>query len=700
MSTNLAFLLNQADKFIEKKNYTKAKFFLLKIIKLQPNNFHATHSLGIIFSIEKNYTESVNFFEKALNLEPKNELVIYNMSFAYNNLANYFKDLNKYNESLSYYDKAININPNYSHAWNNKGNLLKDLMRYEEAIIHYDHAIKIDPKYEVAWNNKGNVLKELGHHQEALNHYKKAIEIKPNYEFAWNNKGIILKERNNFKDALACFNQALAINANYSSALNNKGNLLRELKNYEESFSCYYKAYQIDPNINYLLGNIIQAKSFICDWKNLKKETKFLEKQILSFKSCVTPLVSLSLFNDSKLNNIVSTIFSKNEYPLNSKLGSNFKINKNKKIKIGYYSNDFREHPVANLAVEMFELHNRDMFEIIAFSFCPPNDGYMQKRLKKTFDQFIEVYDMTDFEVAKLSRDLNIDIAVDLMGYTLGNRTGIFALRAAPIQVNYLGFPGTMGCSYIDYVFVDKIIAPRDIVPFFSEKIVYLPNCYQPNDSKKEISKKIFSKNEMGIPSDSFVFCCFNNNYKITPDIFDIWMNILKNVDNSILWLLAGNQLSMNNLQKEAKERGVDPKRIIFANFAKLPEHLSRHSCADLFLDTFPYNAHTTASDALFSGLPLITKIGNTFASRVGASLLNSINLPELITDSFEQYESLAVELATNPSKLQSLKKKLLNNRMKSALFDSRLFTKNIESAYKEIYTRYENGLIPDHINI
>ena len=324
----------------------------------------------------------------------------------------------------------------------------------------------------------------------------------------------------------------------------------------------------------------------------------------------------------------------------------------------------------------------------------------MRQRLKVAFDKFIDVRNMSDRDVALLARSLEIDIGIDLNGFTEGERTDIFAMRAAPIQVSYLGYPGTMGADYIDYLIADPTLISASHQPHYTEKIVYLPNSYQPNDRKRRISDKVFTRAEAGLPQEGFVFCCFNNNYKITPDIFESWMRILGRVGGSVLWLFEDNEIAARNLKKEASVRDIDPERLVFARHMALPEHLARHRLADLFLDTLPYNAHTTASDALWAGLPVLTQIGETFAGRVAASLLNAVRLPELITTTRDAYEELAVELATDPAKLAGIKQKLSDNRLTTPLFDTELFAKHIEAAYMQMYERYQAGLPPDHIHV
>ena len=348
----------------------------------------------------------------------------------------------------------------------------------------------------------------------------------------------------------------------------------------------------------------------------------------------------------------------------------------------------------------VFENRDISKFEIFGFSFGPDDSSVMRQRLHNAVDKFVDVRNVSDSDVVTLARDLQIDIAIDLKGFTTDSRTGIFALRAAPIQVSYLGYPGTMGANYMDYIIADPTVIPASDQRYFSEKIVYLPNSYQANDSKREISDRIFTRVEAGLPETGFIFCCFNNNYKITPGVFDCWMRILKQVEGSVLWLVEDNASAAANLRKEAATRGVNPERLVFAKRISLPEHLARHRLADLFLDTLPYNAHTTASDALWAGLPVLTQIGETFAGRVAASLLTASGLPELIVPMPEAYEELAIELANNPAKLAAIKAKLANNRLTTPLFDTKLFTRHLETAYKAMSQRYQAELIPDHIYV
>jgi predicted O-linked N-acetylglucosamine transferase (SPINDLY family) len=350
--------------------------------------------------------------------------------------------------------------------------------------------------------------------------------------------------------------------------------------------------------------------------------------------------------------------------------------------------------------MQMFELHDQNKFEIYGFSFGPSVQDEMRFRASKSFYKFFDVSEASDAEIASMSRDCGIDIAVDLKGHTQDARTGIFALGAAPIQISYLGYPGTMGAEYIDYIIADEVVIPKECQPYYSEKVIYLPHCYQVNDSNRKISNIKFSKEQLGLPNSGFVFCCFNNNYKITPEIFDCWMRILNAVDGSVLWLLEDNEFASNNLRLEARSKGICSDRLIFASRMPADEHLARHRLADLFLDTYPCNAHTTASDSLWAGLPVLTFMGESFASRVAASLLNTLNLQELITESIIAYEKLAIQLATHPSQLDEIKQKLSTSILNSPLFRTETFTRHLEDAYMAAYRRHIDDKAPDHIYV
>ena len=434
----------------------------------------------------------------------------------------------------------------------------------------------------------------------------------------------------------------------------------------------------------------------ICSWSGLAESLENISKKVVANKK-VNPFPLLSLSDDALLHKKSSEIYIQSKYLFNPVLGPILKYPKNKKIRVGYFSADFKNHPVSLLTAELYELHDKNQFEIIAFSFGVDDKSPMRLRLSQAFDQYIDVSDMSDLEIAELSRNLKIDIAVDLGGFTSNSRTGIFSYRAAPIQLSYIGYLGTMGAEYYDYLIADKTIVSIELQKFYSEKIAYLPS-YQVNDRKRIISDRQFTRVELGLPENGFIFCCFNNNYKILPAMFDSWMRILNAVEGSVLFLYAENDWAKANLIQEASLRGIDSARLIFGAHIPTEEYLARYRVCDLFLDTFPYNAGTTASDALWVGLPVLTLMGQSFASRMAASLLNAIGLPELITNTQAEYETLAIELAMNHQKLRDIKLKLANNRLTAPLFGTPLFVKNIEAAYLTMVEQYQADLESEHI--
>jgi predicted O-linked N-acetylglucosamine transferase (SPINDLY family) len=651
------------------------------------NDLRIPYNLGVIHSLQGKHQLALDAYNLALSIQPDDVEVLINKGATYNDIKNYVLAL----ETL---EKAIQIRPNIPEAWSNKGIALNNLNFYEQSIHAYVKAIQLHPGYFEAWSNKSVPLIKLKRFLEATEACDRALSLNPNYAEAYSNKGIALTELKRYDEAIANFDKALSINPNYAEAYSNKGNTLAELNCYEEAIANYDKALSFNPNIDWIPGELLSIKMKICSWSVIADSLKITINRVLKGERVIQPFALLALHDNPLVHKQASEIFAQAKYPFNSVLGEIARRPKGKKIRVAYFSADFRNHPVAHLTAELYEAHDRSKFEVFAFSLTKPSAGdEMSLRLKNGFDRFIDVEDLSDQEIAQLARDLNIDIAIDLSGLTQHSRTGIFSYRAAPIQVNWLGYPGTIGVEFIDYILADKTIIPNEFQSHYSEQVVCLPNCYQVNDRKRLISNRQFSRREMKLPENGFVFCCFNNNYKIMPAMFDCWMKILKAVEGSVLWLLQDNPSAAKNLQKEAFDRGVNGNRLIFAERLPLSEHLSRYHLADLFLDTFPYNAHTTASDALWTGLPVLTLIGQSFAGRVAASLLNAIELPELITNTQEEYEALAISLAMNPQKLSDIKLKLTNNILTTPLFNTPLFTKNIEATYVEMYERYQVDL-------
>lgn len=602
----------------------------------------------------------------------------------------YFENKDFINAEINF-SKSLEIIPDRLSTITNLIATLIKLNKLLDASKHLQIAMRKYEKDEILYLNQGILNLKLKNLTAALVSFDNSISINNNYSEAYNNLGFVYDKLNESNLSLINYNAAIRINPRYIEALYNRGNLYLKLKKYDLAIIDFESAITIDKNYEDLLASYIAAKMQVCDWTNYEIDLKDLN--ILLDKKIVTaPFHVLSLFDDPKLHYSVAKSYYESEIPIDDSLGDlNFPII-NSKIRIGYFSADFHNHATSFLMVNIFELHDRSKFEFYAFSFGPNLNDEMRFRLSNAFDQFIDVSYMSDYEVTNLARKLNINIAIDLKGYTEGQRAGIFSKRCAPIQVNFLGYPGTMSAPFYDYIIADSIIIPNNMELFYSEKIVFLPNTYQPNDSNKVISSNNLKKQDHGLPENAFVFCSFNNTYKILPEIFDIWLNILKAVPHSVLWLIKDNNLAVSNLRMYAEKNGVSSDRLIFADRLKLDEHLARHKFADLFLDTFPYNAHTTASDALWAGLPVLTCQGKSFASRVASSLLVAINLSEFITNTFCEYQSKAIYFARNTKIIDDAKLSLEKNRNTYPLFNSLSFTRDLEMAYFQMYSRYLNS--------
>ena len=606
----------------------------------------------------------------------------------------------KVQEAERLYHEILKAQPAHAYANHNLGVLLNSLGRLNEAEECYKKSLKIKPEFLEAYYNLGITLQLLGRFNDAELNYKKAIELKPNFADAHNNLGVILKDLSRFNEAEISYKNAIKFKSNYAEAYSNLGEVQKLLGKETDALINFKYAYDLKPDLDYLLGALLYLKMNNCEWDNLSEYISKLRNQINNGKKASPPFSLLGLIDDPNIHRKAAEIFSNDRFP-KSDIFPNIKhYYDHKKIKIGYFSADFWNHPTSYLTAELYENHDRNFFEVHAFSFGLNTNDEFNTRIKEGVDHFHDVSKISDYEVVKLARSLEIDIAIDMKGFTGMNRQRIFAMSAAPIQISYLGYPGTMATSYIDYLIADHTLIPKEKQKHYSEKIIYMPNSYQPNLSKNFTFKSLISRKEMELPETGFVFCCFNNQSKITPTIFAGWMNILKATDESVLWLFANNINARKNLKKEAIKSGINEDRLIFAQPMTNKEHLKRIQLADLFIDTFPCNAHTTTSDALKMGLPVLTCIGETFASRVAASLLNAVKLPEMITTSQDEYESLAIKLATDPKKMKHVKDKLVKNLTKSTLYDAPLYTRNLEVAYSIMYKSYQAGLNPDDIEI
>jgi protein O-GlcNAc transferase len=640
----------------------------------------AQNSIGLQFLEQGALREAEQCLKRALSLAP-------HFAFAHSNLGMLNEKRGRLEDAESSFRKAIEIQPDLAPVYINLSAVLNRQRKYEHAEAAASKAIEINSNASEAWNNLGAALSGQKRYGQAEAAARKSLEIDPKSIATWRNLGDALLDQERYKDAILSFVESIRLDPNGARVMS--GSLCRDGQDS-----------QLDPHGDAVLGGLLSARMHICDWSGFAGELDAVLQQIANGRRAISPYSLLALTDDPVAHRNVAALHAQHKAPECDDLGVAIKPPHHEKIRIGYYSADFHNHATMYLMAELFELHDKNKFEVIGFSFGPDIQDEMRARVSAAFYQFIDVCDRSDKEVAQLSRDLGIDIAVDLKGYTKDSRPGIFACRAAPIQVNYLGYPGTMAASYMDYIIADRVVIPEESQAYYVEKVVYLPDSYQVNDAHRQISTREFTRDELGLPASGFVFACFNNNHKITPAVFDSWIRILKRVPGSVLWLFEGTPEVSANLRNEALARGIDAERIIFAKRMSLPEHLARIGLADLFLDTLPYNAHTTASDALWAGLPVLTCIGQSFAARVAASLLEAIGLPELITTSQQDYEDLAVELANTPDRLRLIKDKLARNRLAAPLFDSKRFSSHIEAAYEAMYERFCAGLPPEHISL
>jgi len=666
-------------------------------------------------------------YDRAIGLDPAHARALCNRGAVLDRLG-------RREEALVSYDRAIAVDSLDFLTHYNRGTVLKDLKRLEEALESYDKAIEVKPDFVDALINRGNVLEELRRHEAALSSFERAIELKPIHGEAFHGRAVALQSLKRFDLALADYDKAIALKPDFAPFYVARGNLLLHWQRYDAAVASYLKAIELKPTeldghvglgqsfmrlkqldraINsfdqavmldagrsFLLGMRSAAKMQACDWDHWTAELDMIRAGMEKKRAVCNPMTLAALLDSPQLSRAAAESWIREEAPPDDVLGVIASRPRSAKIRIGYFSSDFRMHPVALLAAGLLERHDRTRFDITAFDFGPPAGDVMQARLRKAFDRFIDVSQRSDLEVAALAREMQIDIAVDLNGITEQCRSKVFAVRAAPIQINYLGYPGTMGARYMDYLIADTTVVPPALQAHYAEKIIYLPDSFLPFDSSYAIAEKTFTREELGLPADGLVFCCFNNTNKITPTVFDSWMRILVRIDRSVMWLSPTNATAAANLKKEASRRGVDPGRLKFATrLAALPEHVARLRTADLFLDTFPYNAHATALDALWAGLPVLTCEGQGFASRVASSLLRTVGLPHLITGSIAQYEDTATALAADAARLMQLRATLAQARWTTALFDTARYARNLESAYEQIHDRYHSGAAPAHIN-
>ena len=726
--------------------------FYDKVLELKSNHSGANHNLALIEIGNKNYLKAKSLIELALKDKPTSEqywstyinfylhrkdflnakkklesaiAIGLNKNFC-NNLRNQIENEEKTNlkntndtepskDILQNLTKLLSDGefekvllrvkeleqkfPNSLNLINISGVANLSLENFEEAISIFNRGLILDPNLLQIHNNLGEAYRKKSDLEKAIIHFKNSLKLNPDYAQGNYNLAVSYFQKKSYNDSIYYNKEAIRCNPSYYEAYYNLAVTFLTIGDIPSSIENLDKCLKIDPNNEEALAQKLYRKSVICDWSDYENE----QLKINNFgksKIAFSPSLCINLNNNPSTQKLVSTNWANSKFQRNILPKIEISKSKCKKLRIGYFSADFCEHPVSYLLNKVIELHDRSSFEIHGFSISGSEEDTMRKKMRRSFDFFYDVENLTDKNVALLSRKKEIDIAIDLTGYTKNCRTGIFANRAAPIQINYLGFVGTMGADFIDYIIADEFLIPKENQKFYSEKMIYLPHCFQSQDDTLTISKVIPSRQSLGLPDDGFVFCVINAAYKIRPTEFNIWMELLKQVDGSVLWLYENNKWMKANLIKEAELRGVNAERLVFCKRTNHDDYLAQLKHADLFLDTFNYNAGTTCSNALWAGLPVLTKSGQYFSTRIAGSLLTALGMHELVTYSNEEYEKLALRLANDKKYYALTREKLIDMRKRSPLFKSLRFTKNLENGYKSVFNHYMQGLNPKNIYI
>jgi protein O-GlcNAc transferase len=657
-------------------------------VALRPAYAEAQFNLGVVLHQQHELDGAEAAYRHVLSLNP-------GIAVVHNNLGTVLMDQGLLDEALAAFESAIKLKPDYAEAFYNRATVLQQRAKPEEALAAYGRAIELRKDYADAINNAGIVLQELGRAGEAISLYRRLLELMPAHADAFNNLGTALLSEGRADEARAMFEQALANKPDFPEAFYNLGNAWRELGNLTAAMVAYRDALRLRPDYADAFSQLVYHRAQACEWEHYEADQKKLI-DLVRQGIRVPPFYLLPTPASASDQLACAQHWIGPARPPREAIFDHKDFEGRERIRLGYLSGDFHQHATAQLMAELFECHNRDRFEVLAYSYGPDDNSPMRARLASAFDRFVDIYALSHREAAQLIHSDKVDILVDLKGYTHRSRPAISAYRPAPVQVSYLGYPATMGADFIDYIIVDAFVVPGSQQPFFSEKLVHLPGSYQVNDRTREVARAGRSRQDWGLPSKGLVFCSFNNSYKISPAFFDIWMRLLRSVPGSVLWLLEANELVKGNLRSEAEKRGVDSRRLIFAPVVSAAEHLGRHGHADLFLDTLPCNAHTTASDALWAGLPVLTCTGNTFAGRVAGSLLMAVGLPELITGSLGEYEQAALALAQAPQRLTALRQQLARNRDAGSLFDLPAYTGHIEAAYARMWQTWLSRRKPE----
>jgi len=694
--SNLGNALKDQGKLVEAiSSYQKA-------LEIRPDFAEVYSNMGNVFKEQGKLTEAIHSYQKVLEIKPDLAEVNYN-------LGNALKAQGSLTKAITYYQKALKVKPAFAEAHNNMGDVFIDQGKLTEAIYCFQKALEAKPDYVKAHNNMGAVFKEQGKLTEAFTYFRKALEFKPDYAEAYNNMGAIFQEQGASDKAISCFQKALKIKPAYTDAYYNMGIAFKDLGKLAESISCLQKALEINPDYAEAYSNLFHQLQQACAWQKLEnmsaKLDEFTTKSLDNgAKTAEPPFVSLARHTDLSRHSAIAKSWSSDITKTISTLKIHFPFDGRRscktKIIVGYLSNNFRNHALAHLTLSLYGLHNRDEFKIFCYSYGEDDGSYYSTRIRQDCDKFVDIHNRSYIDAARCIYKDQVDILVDLNGYTTGSRLEISALHPAPVQVRYLGLAGTTGSNFFDYIITDQIVTPNDHARYYNENFICLPHCYQINDHTQAISNKDWKRADFGLSENSFVFCSFNQGYKIEPVMFNTWMNILRQVPESVLWLPRGSEITENNLRQEAERKDVKPARLIFSEKLLKDRHLGRLRLADVALDTRIVNGAITTSDALWAGVPVITLQGGSFASRISSSILTATGLPELITDTLDEYEFLAIDLARNPEKLQMIRQKIEKNRSTEPLFDTPGFTRNLERAYKEMWSIFAAGKEPRQIEV
>ncbi len=658
-----------------------------RALALAPNDFRTFYNRGIVLADLHRFEDAAASYEKSLALQPQFADALFNHGLA-------LLWLERFADALARFESGLALLPGDVEMLSNRGVALWHLQRRDDALASYNQALAANPDHAQTRLSRALLFQALGRSSEALADYDRVLAIDPKDARAWNGRGAVLHALKRGREALENFDRAVEIQPDLADALTNRATLRwAERGDYASATADLQAALAANPGQPYAAGELLHLKMHGADWSDFDASTASIDDGVRAGRRVVRPFVYQALSRIPADLQACSRIFAGSLFP-NAAAAARPAAYNHSKIRIGYVSGEFREQATAYLMAGLYELHDREKFEIIAIDNGGGDGSDMRRRLEKAFDKILYINRMTDSEAVDLIRAEEIDILVNLNGYFGAPRMGLFARRAAPIQVNYLGFPATLGASYMDYIIADRIVIPPEERQYFDENTVYLPDSYQVNDHRRAIAA-MPGRAAMGLPGDAFVFCNFNNSYKLTPSTFAGWMRILKGVEGSVLWLLAGKPPFADNLARAAERHGVAPDRLVFAPDLPLDRHLARLKLADLFLDTLPYNAHTTASDALWAGLPLLTCRGTSFPGRVAASLLAAAGMPELITESQDEFEVMAIRLGRDAHAISALKNKLAANRLSCPLFDTDLFRRNIEAAYTAMAQAAKRGEAP-----